>query len=100
MRLKEGVKLAGIQPEIVLALQIAEQIYKDYGVELVVTSLLDGKHSSPNSLHYVGKAADLRTRDILANRREEIRKKLADALGNEFDVILEADHYHIEMDLK
>ena len=97
MRLKPGVKVAGIAPEIVLAAVIAQSILGD--VELVITSALDGKHSV-HSRHYQGNAIDIRTRDLVPTARQEFRDKLADALGPDFDVVLESDHLHVELDPK
>jgi hypothetical protein len=97
--LKPGVKLCGVSPEIVLALQVCETIYRQFGYELTVTSIRDGKHKN-NSLHYVGKAVDLRTRNVDSDMREKLRVALQAALGAEFDVILEKDHFHCEFDVK
>jgi len=55
----------------------------------------------PGSLHAKGQAADIRTRDI-----DDVHKKalyarcLATLFPLGFDVILEADHMHIEYDPK
>jgi hypothetical protein len=97
VRLKTGVKLEGVRPEIVLALCVADSLFRSKGYDLVVTSIADGKHS-PNSLHYRGLAADLRSRDIPAARHHQMRESLEVALGDEYDVVLEKDHFHIELD--
>ena len=97
MRLKSNVKITGIRPEILLALTIANDVYKKHGHNLVVTSLLDGVHSK-NSLHYAGCAADLRTmaahipKSTIAAISEEIRR----ALTSDFDLVVEPDHLHLE----
>ena len=96
MKLKPGVSVLDIQPELVLALIIINSIYQKHGLELVITSVSDGKHMQ-NSLHYAGEAADLRiTPDSNLNKKllEEIRS----ALDAEFDVILEPSHLHVEYD--
>jgi hypothetical protein len=97
VRLKTGVKMEGVQPEIVLALCVADAVLRSKGFDLVVTSIADGKHSA-NSLHYSGRAADVRSRDIPVGERHAVREALEFALGQEFDVVLEKDHYHIELD--
>jgi hypothetical protein len=89
--------MEGVRPEVLLGLHLADDVYRRRGFELVVTSLLDGKHSE-GSLHYLGLAADLRTRDIPAVERHSMREALEQALGEEWDVVLEADHMHIEFD--
>ena len=97
MKLKPGVKVGGISPEIMVALMVAHDACVNEGVELVITSVTDGVHGE-HSLHYHGKAIDLRTRDIAPPVRGKLRATIADNLGAEFDVVLETDHLHIEFD--
>jgi hypothetical protein len=99
VKLKGGVKVEGVSPEIVLAIHAAETVYRERGYDFVVTSILDGKHSA-KSLHYVGKAFDCRTRHVPAGERLALLAALKGALGAEFDVVLEKDHVHIELDPK
>ena len=94
MRLKYGVSVAGVRPEIVLAMQVAESVLRELGEELVVTSCLDGQHGR-NSLHYVGLAFDLRTRDLKVDP-SEVTARLREALGPQFDIVLEPTHIHVE----
>lgn len=94
--LKQGVRVAGIRPEIALAIQVADGVWERQGSELVVTSITDGKHS-PTSLHYSGAAADFRIWNIDAQRAKE---DLKDALGGDYDVVLEKDHIHCEFQPK
>ena len=90
------VSLAGLQPQMVLGLVIAEGVYKTYGVELVITSGSEGKHGVA-SLHYVGLAVDIRRRDFTTVAVvEEVALKLRRNLGKEFDVVVERTHIHIE----
>ena len=92
--LKRGVTLYGLQPQIVLAVAIAEGIWKEDSEQtLVITSVSDGQHS-PRSLHYAGAAVDLRRRDV--SLAPEKAQRLSARLGPDFDVILEATHFHIE----
>jgi hypothetical protein len=96
--MKKGVDVANIQPQIVLALITANNLYRDEGVELVYTSGRDGEHSL-TSLHYSGNAVDLRSRDLKAKNRllpALIRDRLADRLGVDYDVVLEKNHIHLE----
>jgi hypothetical protein len=99
MRLKSDVRLHGIRPEVVFALIVSEQVYRDYGTELVVTSVIDGQHT-PGSLHYAGCAADLRTRDLPEGKAPHVRFQIAERLGADFDVALEATHIHLEFQPK
>lgn len=53
-------------------------------------------------IHFIltGNAIDLRTRDLSKEQREQLAQRLKDALGNNYDVIDEGDHIHIEYDYK
>lgn len=99
MRFKKGVNPFGIRPELLLALVVADQAYADVGVEMVVTSLNDGKHSQA-SLHYAGCAADLRIWDVtdVKGLAEKIRVNLGENV--DFDVVVEKDHIHLEFQPK
>jgi|14BtaG_2_1085337.scaffolds.fasta_scaffold160238_1 uncharacterized protein YcbK (DUF882 family) len=100
LKLKSGVSVNGVKPELVLGLQVASGYFGSMGIkEMVVTSLVDGKHSS-GSLHYVGYAADIRIWAIEESELAEFTEGLAVELGKEFDVVLEKDHIHMEFQPK
>ncbi len=97
MKLKYDVTVTGIRPELLLAIMITSDVYRKHGHELVITSLLDGKHSQ-TSLHYSGCAFDARTTaaGISPTKVLEIANALGEALTNDFDVVIEGDHLHVE----
>ncbi len=97
--IKQGVKAKGLQPEILLAIQEAREVYRELGTDLVITSLLDGQHME-GSLHPKGLAVDLRTWHLSKTDRGIAAQRLRVALGPEYDVVLESDHIHIEHDPK
>jgi len=97
MTFKKGVKGKGIMPQTVLAMLTTEVIYILYGYSLVVTSCLDGAHKE-KSLHYAGLAFDCRTMGIPPDKLTEMKDAIMIALGPEYDVVLEKDHFHIEYD--
>lgn len=97
--LKPGVIANGVSSEIVLALLIAGEIYREIDKRLVVTSLLDGNHSRA-SLHYIGHAADLRTRNLSDDEVAFVVKELRSRLTSEFDVVEESTHIHLEFQPK
>lgn len=99
LMLKPGVRVSGLRPEILLAVVVAERAYEAMGVDCVITACVDGKHS-PSSLHYAGAAVDLRTRDVPTEQRAALAARLRACLGEDHDVILEADHIHIEFQPK
>ena len=91
--IKSGVDLRGLTPQMAIAYTIACRCYGQY--DCVITSASDGKHG-PNSLHYNGQALDLRTRHINGQGLQLVVDKLKEALGSQFDVVLESDHMHLE----
>jgi len=97
--IKKGVKIKGLQPEILLAITEAREVYRELGADLIITSLLDGKHM-PGSFHYKGLAVDLRTRHLTKPDRALAAARLRVALGPEYDVVLEKTHIHLEYDPK
>ncbi len=99
MKLKKTVKLKGLQPQILIAVMVANDVYRDFGKELVITSVNDSKHSE-FSLHYSGDAIDIRTRYFTSEEKVAVHKEIKDRLTKDFDVVLEKDHIHIEYDPK
>lgn len=115
IRLKPGVKLAGVTPQILLALQVAEGIWWGCGqTDLVVTSANDSEHcdeaqgrpcpdGAPRSKHYDGCAVDLRTKTLPAADKGRALALLKGSLTTEYQVVVEAmgteqEHVHIEWD--
>ena len=97
--LKSGVRAVGLTPEILLALMVARDAFDKRGAAVVVTSLVDGKHSN-GSLHYRGAAVDLRTHHLPGGNEGQTAQAIAAdmrcALGADFDVVVERDHIHVE----
>lgn len=100
MRLKNGVKVSGVKPELLLGLMITYDIFKTAGRYLVITCVTDSHEHKPKSLHNVGQAADIRTRDLLPGEAQSIASKMREALGPDYDVVVEGTHIHLEFDPK
>lgn len=99
IQIKKGVRIRAMQPPVVLAISIAAGVYEYFSQEsMTVTSLCEGHHKR-GSAHYSGRAFDLRIWG-LEEDIENIVKCLKHDLGDEFDVILESDHIHVEYDPK
>jgi len=94
MKLKQGVNLTGLRPELIIGLMVADTVCKEHGIDMVVTSLCDSVHSQ-TSLHYSGAAGDIRTHNML-EQEHKILDKIRENLPEDFDVILEKDHIHME----
>jgi len=99
MRIKPGVDINGLKPEILIALMIAQSVYQDYGAELVLTCGVEADHS-PKSLHYVGLAIDIGISSLSRSSAVKISSDLSAKLSDQFDIVLENDHIHIEFQPK
>lgn len=97
--LKPGVRVAGLRPEILLAVVAAERVCAEMGVDCVVTACVDGVHKA-GSLHYRGLAVDLRIRDFRPGDADKAITRIKQCLGADYDVVLENDHIHVEFDQK
>lgn len=100
MKLKSGVRLADLSPQMVLAALIVDQLC---GGQSMITSANDSKHRDA-SLHYKGRALDFRTHDY-AGDKHLLRDNVKEQLGADFDIVLEAEgtdneHLHVEYDPK
>lgn len=95
MNIKHGVSVRGLRPEILLGLLIAADTYAEHG-ELNRFYITSGTEPATGrklgSRHNVGLAVDLRR----PYKATEIVHELRGRLGDEYDVVLEKDHIHLE----
>lgn len=96
MLIKTGVDISRLKPPIRKKLNLINQICSEFSKdEMVITSTYEGSHS-PGSLHYADLAIDVRSpKDKTGFFNALIRN-----LGNDYDVVAERDHIHIEYDPK
>ena len=99
MRIKQGVKLLGIRPEIQASFFAIQRLCDEYGIEFWITCGTNGKHKR-SSAHYKGLAIDVRSRDLRAVDKDRFAIELQARLQNEFDVIAHRTHFHCEWDRK
>ena len=107
LKFKKGVKLVGIQPEMVIFLTVALGVGDEMGLkELWVTSAVEGRHRR-GSLHFIGGGLDLRNRASTGRLKrwpkkftEKFARKLRACLTSEYDVVVERDHIHGEFQPK
>lgn len=97
--IKKGVSCEGIKLEALHAIIACHACYMDAGQSFTVTSICDGKHSK-NSLHYSGLAIDIRTRDLDGITPIKMAELIQAKLGDDYDVVVETDHIHLEYDVK
>lgn len=96
IRIKHGVSLRSLSPQLLIAAMVAESLMTRFKVDLVITSGDEGQHSR-GSKHYSGLALDFRTRDLKTHEvKRTVAEALAEALGDEYDVLLEETHIHVE----
>ena len=102
MRTKQGVDLNGFDWEVMKeAIDYADIFNIIHGFDhgCVITSALDGDHMH-GSLHYVGRAMDLRTRHLKPHQRIAYSRFMSYMLRDDFDIVLENSHMHVEYDPK
>lgn len=99
--MKFGVEQLGTHPTLWYALGVLDILHKEaFREPIEVTSMKDGTHM-PGSLHPLGLAADIRTRNHDADSTKAFAgRALACLFPLGFDVILETDHLHVEYDPK
>lgn len=92
MRLKRGVRIRGLRTECLAAMCVCAHYVARAGYEFVVTSGSESTEHIRGSLHYSGAAFDFR----LVPKVSEVVLHIRGALGEDFDVVVEKDHVHVE----
>lgn len=102
---KEGVRINGphLYPEMTQITEMARITAPtlDDGI-IWITSANDSRHGDA-SLHYKDRAFDIRIYNITGKVHYEAElwaERLGLALGQEYDVVKEKDHIHVEWDPK
>lgn len=98
VKLKAGCRVRGMSPEICFALMVAQAVYAELGsAEFVVTECTGGVHRD-GSLHNTGEAVDIRSRTFTHEEKQEAVRLIQHRLRDQYDVVLETTHIHIEHD--
>jgi hypothetical protein len=103
-----GVKVDNLSSAILIALQVAENVYKRLGVPhgVTITSGNEGypgdgvhhegsKHYPQNNKSGKGEAVDIRIWDV---NQQDSARRIREALTEDYDVVEEGSHTHIEHD--
>lgn len=94
---KTDAKVKGMQPEILLAIIITNELLsKMFKRDLTLTSVTDSH--KPPSLHPKGQAFDMRTWGMSGIEKVKFGKELSFLLGDEYDIVVEGSHIHVEFD--
>lgn len=105
---KPGVRFKAFHAGVIRIIDCLDIYAHDLDTVLVITSANDGRHRK-DSLHYQNKALDIRTTGGGPGAAGQMTRKEAErfaywmrggALDKDYDVVLEADHLHVEYDPK
>jgi hypothetical protein len=99
IRFRPEVRLGFIDKRLTRVLQAAAVWSFRTGVDVAVNSIEDGAPvHMQGSLHGFGLAIDLETARDVASETQQLGEFLAKWLDRDYDVVLEADHVHVEWD--
>ena len=108
----EAVSLHGLDwPRMQPVMNAVKKVYNKYGFEAVISSgtecwKYDLKRTFKKlihhvySLHYRGRALDFSIKNIPMLTLKMMQEELQNLLGDNYDVCLEKNHFHIEYDPK
>ena len=104
IKIKQGVNIYGLQPEMITVNQTAEAIFSSFGYDLIVTSAVRSMGDT-FSLHPFGFACDYRSRHVKTyDEKDAIENELKAALPDcdikLKQVNLRNEHIHCEYDPK
>jgi len=95
IRIKPGVKVKGIQPEMLLATQIVASVYSMYNnADCVIVTV----RAQNTPLHQTGYAVDFDLSNLASGWHEKVCRDVQRALGDRYDVKIYQRHLHVEYD--
>lgn len=94
------LKSTVVTPKVVIIACAVVNAANELGLpDMLITSGNDSTHM-PGSKHYSDQALDFRTRHLTGPQKRELVEAVRRRLGRDYDMVLEADHLHIESDPK
>ena len=103
------VCLAGLQPEMDVAMYVVDSVLSGYGIPTVITAGTEEFYPDGTLIHSIGSyhprgdALDFRDRQIPREDYNHIINDIQRALrkiNKAYDVVREGNHFHVEFDLK
>lgn len=100
IRVKEGVQLDKLRPQLKSLLPPLDVVFHEHGQHLTITCGSEGHQDTDP--HFWGFAFDARSHDLPSDVREQVREKMAGICGATFTVLLEDfggpnEHYHVQL---
>ena len=97
-QLKQGVDISNLSTQALYAMDVVDDVFEFFGILICrITSVCDkARGRNPKTLHQVGRAFDVGLPD--SGVVDSIVAKGKKLLGENYDVVLEEDHIHIEYD--
>ncbi len=89
----------GVTPKNLVIAAAAANANQGLGFDIVITSGTDSQHMV-GSKHYTGEALDFRSQGVDKDALNLWVERVTERLGQDYQVIREADHVHIEWDPK
>jgi hypothetical protein len=92
---KDGAVIKTMPPVVLDGIIEIAMIFARNGYPFVITEKDGGKHMD-GSLHYTGFAIDFRSWVVPVHKRPALLAQIKRALGPDWDVVEEHDHFHAE----
>lgn len=89
----------GVEPRHLIIAAAAANVASELAISVTVTSGDDGQHMK-GSKHYTGEALDFRTNDLTPMNVQAFMRRLQLHLDQDYQLVLEVDHLHVEYDPK
>ena len=92
---KDGAEIKTMPPPVLDGIIEIAMIFARNGYPFVITEKDGGQHMV-GSLHYAGFAIDFRSWVVPVHKRPALLAQIKRALGPDWDVVEERDHFHAE----
>jgi|GEM_PF-1465281 hypothetical protein len=102
--LKDGVEIDDMSDEMQDVLDDIADAWDEHASDItpVITSGNEGTDGDgvhmDGSKHYTGDAVDLRTNNLTQSQIDDVSSTLSSSLGDDYDVVVESTHIHVEYD--